>query len=349
MKKHILILLGLVITLVFFSPNQSLASEKTIPFQVSPIITENQQEGVNSYISLNIEDLDTQTIQFEVSNISNEQITLDIIPLNALTSSNGGIQYIPEKKQNTSTLTKDIYLTDLIEMPTSISLESNETKTITGTIALSKLEDSFYDLLGGVGFQVNSDNIEYKDGGTFSINNKYQTVIGVNLHYDTKSYSLEKSIDLKRSYIEQLPTYYQVMLPITFNNQNILYDAAIEYQVKDSENNTLFENSKVPFNVAPHSEAHLALPWESSTFNPKEIYRLSGVIRYDGQEYHFDEAIDSSIVISTSETTEVSLNEPPTIEQDGFSITLSLLILLLLLVAMIIAKIIYEKKRRSYK
>src|SRR5690606_20091449 len=108
MKKHILILLGLVITLVFFSPNQSLASEKTIPFQVSPIITENQQEGVNSYISLNIEDLDTQTIQFEVSNISNEQITLDIIPLNALTSSNGGIQYIPEKKQNTSTLTKDI-------------------------------------------------------------------------------------------------------------------------------------------------------------------------------------------------------------------------------------------------
>ena len=348
MIKQILLFLGAVTSLAFISPIQSSAEETTIPFEVSPIINENQQEGVSSYIDLNISDLDTQTVQFEVSNISDEEINLEVIPLNALTSSNGGIQYIPEKKQNANTLTEDIYLTDIIDIPNSINLNPNESKTITGTINLSKLESEFYDLLGGVGFQVDSEDIEYKDGGSFSINNKYQTVIGVNLHYGSENYSLKRSIKLNKSYIEQLPTYYQVMLPITFNNKNILYDVDIEYRVRDSKGNTLFENSKVPFNVAPQSQTHLSFVWESSTYNPKESYQLSGIIRYDGQEYHFDESIDTQSFLSNSKTTENNYNEPPTIEEDGFSFLQSLLILLLLLITMIIAKVMYEKKRSSH-
>ena len=155
------------------------ADSNGIPFIVEPILPDNQDEVVNSYISI-ISDSNNlnQNIEFKVTNESEIEQNIYIKVVDAYTSPNGVIQYVEEESDN-STITNDNYkLSKHLTLPENqVTLKPGETKIITSSLDVNDLEGT---LLGGVSFSTTGKSEEYEKNDTsFKINNEINMVIGV--------------------------------------------------------------------------------------------------------------------------------------------------------------------------
>ena len=285
-KISMSILVGIVFTLsLYLKPFHLVYAEEkqdSLPFDVNIHVPDNQLGDIKNYFNLQVKKKQNQTVKLDVHNKANTQIRVNIKVANALTSTNGGIMYVPNREVSQSTLMDtDFYMDQYVQAPSTVTLEGNQTKTVEIHVTTPNQDGVF---LGGLLFQlaqdIKSQGLE-KDGLNFSVHNRIEYAVAIQLNADKTENSVNNlSMKLNGTAIESYPTQPQVHALIQNTNANIVRDVAVYYEVL-SKDNVLFHGNIPAFNVAPKSKVGLAIPWKAKEYKDGK-YMLKVTIKENG-------------------------------------------------------------------
>ncbi|HDR8482555.1 DUF916 and DUF3324 domain-containing protein [Bacillus cereus] len=278
------------------------AEEKqdSLPFDVNIHVPDNQLGDIKNYYNLQVKKKQNQTIKMDVHNKANTPIKVNIKVANALTSTNGGIMYVPNREVAQSTLMDtDFYMDQYMQAPSTVALEGNQKKTIEIHITTPNQDGVF---LGGLLFELAQDTKlqeHEKDGLNFSVHNRIEYAVAVQLNIDkTENSDIISSLKLNGTAIESYPTQPQVHALIQNTNANIVRDVTVYYEVL-SKDNVLFHGNIPSFNVAPKSKVGLAIPWKAKEYKDGQ-YTLKVTIKESGVPTTYTEKFQ----ITTSNVTD---------------------------------------------
>lgn len=271
-KTHFITSLLLLIT-IFILPIKSNANG--IPFDVKPILPENQNPDVTSYISINADSNSlNQELEFILKNYQDSEQIIEVNVVNAYTSPNGVVQYVNKELENSEIIDDAYKMTNYLKLieENKITLKPNEEKLIKATLDVDGLDGV---LLGGLSFKtVQEGEVMEQENTSFQIDNEINMVIGVMINFGTDK---QVEVSLGDPFVDPMPAYYAIRLPTTLNTP-LFKKLDLNYQVlKDGE--VLFEN-KGEFDFAPMTKTDLALAWEHKNIEKNKPYVLKGVFKY---------------------------------------------------------------------
>ncbi|AZJ24640.1 DUF916 and DUF3324 domain-containing protein [Bacillus mycoides] len=260
------------------------AEEKqdSLPFDVNIHVPDNQIGDIKNYFTLQVKKKQNQTVKMDVHNKANTPIKVNVKVANALTSTNGGIMYVPNREVSQSTLMDtDYYMDQYVQAPSAVTLEGNQAKTIEVQLTTPNQDGVF---LGGLLFELvqdtKSQDLE-KDGLNFSVHNRIEYAVAIQLNVDkTENSGNKSSLKLNGTAVESYPTQPQVHALIQNTNANIVRDVTVSYEVL-SKDNVLFRGNIPAFNVAPKSKVGLAIPWKEKEYKDGK-YMLKVTIKENG-------------------------------------------------------------------
>ncbi|AFQ19819.1 hypothetical protein BTG_32413 (plasmid) [Bacillus thuringiensis HD-771] len=291
MKSNVYKILISILVAIIFILSVSLkpfkvvyAEEKqdSLPFDVNIHVPDNQLGDIKNYYNLQLKKKQNQTIKVEVHNKANTPIQVNVKVANALTSTNGGIMYVPNREVLQSTLMDtDFYMDQYVQAPSTVTLEGNQTKTIEIHVTTPNQDGVFLGgLLFGLAQDTKSQELE-KGGLNFSVHNKIEYAVAIQLNINETENSANKtSLKLTGTAIESYPTQPQVHALFQNTNANIVRDVAVYYEIL-SEGNVLFHGNIPTFNVAPKSKVGLAIPWKAKEYKDGK-YMLKVTIKENG-------------------------------------------------------------------
>lgn len=274
------LIIGLVILIaVSFFPTYSVA--EMVPFSVDPVLPSNQDEEVSSYISITTEDAFLkQDLDFILTNNTKNEQKVQMNVVNATTSPHGIVQYLGEEDENYRITEKAYEMSNYLTMENEgeIVLKPEEVKKVTVNYNVQGVEGT---LLGGVTFNAHAGTEEIKsdeDGATFQIKNEVNLVIGVITTFPTEA---ETVFEVGEAFLDPMPAYYVVRLPLMLDAPYLKNDLSIEYTIlKESERaNELFKGDKL-ISFAPKTETNLMLPWEAEEIERDVPYIIEGTLTY---------------------------------------------------------------------
>lgn len=260
-------------------PSVFASGQPDVPFSIRPILPDNQDEGITSYISItpNNESIQ-QTLQFIIENKQDKVQHIKVEPVNAYTSPNGVVEYIKEKRPNSDIVHDDYFLAEYMDVLTGdeITLEPNESAHVSVALKVDDIEGT---LLGGVSFLM---DMEQTNEGSFQLNNRLNQVVGVIINNPTDKLAEFSFGDV---FVEPTPSYYVVRLPITQHHPLLLHNVTIDYDVFFKGKELFGSIKEVDF--APTTKANFAIPFDASEIEKNKPYTLKGTLTYtdgDGKE-----------------------------------------------------------------
>lgn len=278
-QTRVFFLMLIIFMLSAIHTNIVSADSNGLPFSVEPILPENQNTDVGSYISISPENNSiSQNFKFKLSNQSNSEQKIKVTIVDAYTSPNGVIQYVEQETDNSMITNEDYKLSNHLKTKSDIiTLKKDETKTIETSLNVDDMEGT---LLGGVSFSVMEEGDEQKEDETsFQINNEINMIIGVLLDFET-----DKDIDflIDNPFLDPMPSYYAIRLPITLDAPVLNQDVTINYQVllNDEE---LFRNEK-EMKFAPYTQTNVSIPYELDEIKNNKDYVLKGELIYTDKD-----------------------------------------------------------------
>lgn len=249
-------------------------------YTVDPILPDNQDEGVRGYVSVTADgDTFKQTFDYVVTNKVDKELEFKVNKLNALTSPNGSIQYIEETDTTNSKLLDENYsMAKYMEISEdTFTLKPGESKQISATVDISGVTGT---ILGGVGVKgFEEGEFEEKEGGNFKINNEVNTVIGMVVEFGESD---ADEFIFGDPYVDMMPAYYAIRLPITYNTNNYKKGTRIHYTVYDKVGTELFKVEDVgrPHDFAPKTLANVPFPWQAEGIEKGQKYKVKGTLTY---------------------------------------------------------------------
>lgn len=329
MVRKLILLIG-VLTLFSIMPVAVHASNGDQPFSVSPKFPDNQDIDVNNYISITTDKQELeQHVEFVVENLSDESIELDITPVNALTSPNGIIQYLPTLKESNSSIIDKMYgLKDYINVQDNVELSKGEKKTVSAEIFLPKVEGT---VLGALQFKMKAeDEVENTKEAEFRIKNEVSNYVGVRVNFPTKSKTLD--LDFNGAVVNALPSYYEIELSTTQLAPSLAKGVELDYTVEDYLGEELFKSKgSILFDFAPKTKVGVSVPWRYDKIEPNKEYTIKGTFKLADEEYSFEEAF---VLEKDKSGVETGLITPPTVD-NGFPWWLLLLLPLLVAIYLV--------------
>lgn len=283
-------LLGVLVFLLFATGVS--ANESTGGFNVEPVFPTNQDDVTGSYISVTSgtsEDFN-QDFNFTISNTTDNPIIVEIEAVNALTSPNGIIQYLPsEETENSKLIDEDYSFTDYIEVQDKVELEPNTQKVVTSTVTVPKADGT---ILGGLSFRtITEEELEGNDEDVqFSIENRASKVVGVQVNFPTED---ESNFIVDEPYVDNMPAYLAIRLPITSDTSLLEKEVGLSYIVSKGDEE-LFNSERgiETLDFAPQSKANFALPWDYDEIEKNVTYTIKGELEKDSTvvpfEYDFE-------------------------------------------------------------
>lgn len=263
-----------IISVVIVSPGYA---GEGLPYLVEPIFPENQDDGVEQYISItpNSNSL-KQELEFLVTNKTDKKQKINIKVFNAYTSPSGIIQYQETEDENSVIIDDAYQLRNYVDAPNNVVLEGGQSKKVKVNINVPGMDGT---VLGAIAFQGEGKSDEERQKGiSFQIRNEINTVHGVVLHFSTKK---ETDFSIGDPFVEPMPSYYGVRLPITLNSPLLLEEINLEYDVL-LEGKTLFF-SKEEIKFAPMTKTNFMIPWEKDEIEKGKTYTLKGKLTYRDQ------------------------------------------------------------------
>lgn len=277
-----------------FSFTSNIFAESGVPFEIKPILTDEQEEDVANYISINVNgDSKEEVFEFSLKNRAKESREVIIEVVDAYTSPNGVVQYTNIETEN-SKIVDDKY-----KMTSHLTLEGNNVITLKGgeeTIIKTHLDAKGLEgaLLGGVSFQLHEEGKgDGEEDSSFKINNKINMVVGVLVNFDTDK---DVNVILDSPFVDPMPSYYAVRLPITMESP-LFKKVSMNYEVL--KNGKVMFDGESDYEFAPKTQVNVSIPWKAETINNDEDYQLRGTLEYTNkggeiQEQPFDFTFDYS-------------------------------------------------------
>jgi|SRR5690625_250824 len=306
-------------------------------FTVKPVLPSNQDKDITNYISISTDEKKLkQEVQFLITNSSDEPVEVQMQAVNALTSPHGVIQYLPSlKENNTEIIDKKYDFKSYTKLPKKVKVEGGESETVTATVEVENMEGT---LLGAIGFKT-VKNEEEEDQGQFTIKNEINNIIGVQINFPTDQ--PEMDLEIGDPYVDPMPSYYAVRLPVTQASANILKDVDLKYEVAVYKGEKVFNSKdKMKFGFAPKTKTNISLPWEFEEIEKDKKYVIKGKFTKGDKEFPFEKVFEFKEDPVKAETKK--LLEPPFIT-GGKTIWPYLLIIP---IALLIGYVIYLRQNK---
>lgn len=255
-----------------------------INFYVTPIMSESQVANNSTYFDINTEPGKEQKLGLEITNTSDNAITVEVTAHTAFTNVNGVVEYGIDAEQPDPTL--QYSLDEIIEVPESIIVEAKQTKAVDCLLKVPK--DSFEGVLaGGIKIQeVKNEVEELSDEEGLAIKNEFNYVIGVILSNERKA--LEPELELLDVFADQLN--HRNVISATIQNYIPTYvnNLSIEAQVKkDGEDEVLYSAERENMQMAPNSYFDFPISLGGERFTSGN-YVLSLKAKSDTNEWSWD-------------------------------------------------------------
>lgn len=250
-KKVVAVVLTILPLLVM--PIQVVAEDEEfseINFYVTPIMSESQVDNNSTYFDINTEPGREEKLGLEITNTSDEAITVEVAAHTAFTNANGVVEYGLDEDEPDPTLKYS--LKELIEIPEPVIIEANQTQRIDCLLKVPR--ESFEGILaGGIRIQeVNNEVDELSDEERLAIKNEFNYVIGVILSNERKS--IEPDLELLDVFANQLNHRNVISATIQNYIPSYVNNLSIEAQVKkDGEDEVLYAAERENMQMAPNS------------------------------------------------------------------------------------------------
>lgn len=342
MKKVIGILNVILLLMVGgFLMTEKVNAKEGLPFIVEPILPSNQDQGIDNYISISPDSNSLkQELDFLISNKTNKKQIVDIKLFNAYTSSSGGIQYTAEGTADNVILNKQYEMKQYIQAPKQIEIRGGESKVVRLKVNISGMEGT---ILGAVAFQGEGESEQSnKEELSFEIKNEINKIYGIAINFPT-----QQNHDFKfgEPYLDPMPSYYAIRLPITHDSPMLLKDVDIDYEVNFKGKKLFFDKKEIDF--APMTKTNFAIPFDYDEIVEGEAYTIRGTLTFNEKGKSKVIEFDREFVFNNESPKNEKTNKlkTPTIKDVK---GVSFLYLFLLLIPIIICLWFIRRKRKKY-
>ncbi|MBP1039448.1 DUF916 domain-containing protein [Vagococcus sp. BWB3-3] len=232
-----------------------------------------------------------QVLETELTNLTDQDLTINVIVSNATTTEGGVIDYGPSEQLNTENLAYG--LTDLIEAPASVKLPKNGRAVLKLTLKMPDESVSGV-ILGGVQLQQEIDKAQASNGAV-SINNQYAYVYSISLREREEVPALD--------FISEPTAFKNKQVVFSFSNQaaRIVKEMTVEMVVtpKDSAE-VLGETRLEKLKMAPNSIIKLPLNVDLSSGD----YQTKTTVTVDDKSWQWVEDFTVQVETSTPKVVE---------------------------------------------
>ncbi|WP_429968870.1 DUF916 and DUF3324 domain-containing protein [Enterococcus sp. DIV0765a] len=328
-----------LISLLLSFPMNGFAEEGTLNFYVTPEFPESQVEGSGSYFDLNIAPGATETLTLTLQNAIDEPVKVAITPHTAYTNVNGVVEYGKDAEEVDPSLVHS--LDELIEVPETIELASNETRTVSLTLKMP--EESFEGFLAG-GLRLSEVKEEAEEETSeeegLAIKNEFSYVVGVIVSNSRDT--VQPDLALLDVFPDQLN--YRNVISATLQNFTSTFVNRLEVEAsvkRKGEDEVLYEASKEQMQMAPNSHFNFPISLNGDRFRSGD-YVLHLTARSGEEEWSWTE----EFTIKADEAR--SLNrEDVTIDSTPNWLLISGAIFVVCLLAVIAYLILQNKKNKA--
>lgn len=276
----------LLISLLLSFPMNGFAEEGTLNFYVTPEFPESQVEGSGSYFDLNVTPGATETLTLTLQNAIDEPVKVAITPHTAYTNVNGVVEYGKDAEEVDPSIVHS--LDELIEVPETIELAGNETRTVSLTLKMP--EESFEGFLAG-GLRLSEVKEEAEEETSeeegLAIKNEFSYVVGVIVSNSRDT--VQPDLALLDVFPDQLN--YRNVISATLQNFTSTFVNRLEVEAsvkRKGENEILYEASKEQMQMAPNSHFNFPISLNGDRFRSGD-YVLEMTARSGEEEWSWTE------------------------------------------------------------
>jgi hypothetical protein len=262
MKRGWKILLAVslaLIAMVWSLPTARAAktAENNVGYTVRPVLPANQITKKVSYFDLRVKPGQTQQLQIVVTNTSNRSQKFRISVNQAVTNTNGVIDYSQSNPKRDSSLkvgTADIFSKNATQTVT-IPANGQKQVSLSYTMPAKKIRGI---ILGGIYVaQLNPENA--KSDGQIMIKNAFAYAIGLSLQ---EGATVKPDLRLDRVATAQINARNYVTANLQNFQPGILQKLSVNARVtKAGSNQTLLSQKQGQMGMAPNSNFNFGIPW----------------------------------------------------------------------------------------
>lgn len=277
------VLFSLVTSLVLGGTSAAYAasSDSPLPFVVQPIYPPNQQPSVRGYFELKATPGGHQKLQVHIINKNSHAISISISPANALTTTNGGIQYVESNgSQSTHLLNSEFDLGDHITVPNVVTIASNSQTTVPINVVFPTSRVGTY--LGGIIFSnyvpgqpIRPSNT--KEKVTFTVNSRFSMAMALQLDMPTPGTPIFSFGPVTFSTV---PSGSQLLIQMSNEGAALLRNVKGSFQVSNHEGRVAIKGQFGPFAMAPQSQIQYPVLWKNQ-LSPG-TYKVQLIADYQG-------------------------------------------------------------------
>lgn len=305
-QKGFAALLGLMMIALFALPLSAQAagveSTSDIGFYVRALIPDNQIDNTLTYFDLNMEPGQSQALEVEVVNETDQDIEVDVNTISASTNRNGVIDYkTPEIRDKT--LQHPFSELSAVEN-NSILVPANGTSKAVVTVTMP--EDS-YDgvVLGGMVFTKAGDEQKMTQPGEatgMAVRNVYSYVVGVKLSETGAVVAPDFEIEA----VEAGSVNYKPAMIHHIRNKEaaIVKDMSLDVAIKNADGKVMEQVERSGVDMAPNSVMPLAVTTSGELAAGE--YTSEVTIRHEGREWTYE----TKFTIGSTEADQINTAVP---------------------------------------
>lgn len=340
MKKIAITVAGVLLALLALSAPgllpgvaaQAATAENTgdIGFYVKAKLPENQLDKDLTYFDLRVSPDESQTLEVEVVNETNEEITVDIDAISASTNRNGIIDYKTPNVRDETLANPFSELAAVEDEALSVPANGSAVARVTVTLPNDEYEGV---VLGGLVFTRRPDaQVQSAEG--MSLKNLYSYVIGVKLSEN----DTPVSPDFELAGIQGETVNYQAALVHSIRNKNAAIAKGINLHVvlKNEAGEVVGKAEHTGIDMAPNSVMPLAVTPVDASGNSTELKAGTNTshvtLNYGGESWTFEQ----TFTVGSAEAWNINSQTFGSAAQSGGQPN-TLLIIILIAAAAIIA------------
>ncbi|HHJ5110444.1 TPA: DUF916 and DUF3324 domain-containing protein [Enterococcus faecium] len=307
-------------------------------FSVLPVLPENQSDSSKTYFDLKMNPNQEEVLEVNITNNTDEEITVLVETNTALTNDNGVADYSQSKKEKDSSL--QVGFSDIAKAEEKeITLQGKETKAAKIQVNMPAQE---YDglILGGLYFTEKEKDSEEKMEKGMQIKNKFAYVIGVSLREN--DHEVKTILECNDVTPDQVNYRNVVKINLQNTQPEIVKDLNVDAKVyTEKGTEVLHETKKEKMKMVPNSNFNYAVSWDNKEFKPGK-YRVEIESEADGQLYKWVKYF----TISADKANKLN-DKAVELEEESKILLYVVIGLAVLLIVLAIAFIIYWRKNKQ--
>lgn len=333
MTKTIVKLVIALCTFISFPVHYLAQSQEQQPeaFYVNAVLPENQRAETSSYFDLHVQPNDSQTLQVNVINNTDEQKRFSIQVLDGVTSENGTINYDLPKKYDQ---TLQYRLSELVFGPKEVVVASRQTEGVNFNL---QLPDKVFSglILGGI--KITEVKNETHSGG---ITNLFSYVIPIKLRESETM--VPNKINFKGIQVKDNEDHPTVRAVLQNPQPTITRNVEMTTKIYAGKQQVIAQNTKKELKFAPNTLFSLPIYLGKQPLEPGK-YEVEITLKAEGIDEHWRDSFN------LTKKQAKKINSQFSVQKKKNSINIYLWILLIIALLIIVACTFIYKNRQANK